>query len=84
MNSSERDGKIQVTNGEPLRDSCTSKDIQRPLQGHATNAVDSQESVTDNSKLNFGSTVTAVTTNDQTSSVKNATLTLQEETKEAS
>ncbi|KAL9980824.1 hypothetical protein ACROYT_G009462 [Oculina patagonica] len=85
MSRSERDGKIQVTNGEPLRDNATSKDTQKPLQGHATYAVDSKESGTDNSKLNFsGSTVTAVTTNDQTSSVKNPTLTSQKGTKEAS
>lgn len=88
LNGSECDGNTHVSNGEPLRDIPVSKDTPRPFEGHANNAVDFQGSVTDCSSnvtlsglLPHTSAVTAVTTNDQTCSVKKPTQSSQEATK---
>jgi len=81
VNGSEQDGKSHLSNGVPLRDNLSSKDTEN----HATNAVECEESVTDNSRLNVSgvssntSALTAVT-NDQTCSVKKQTATSQGET----
>lgn len=84
VNGSEHDGKSHLSNGVPLRDNLSSRDTEN----HTTNAVGCEESVTDNSMLNFSglsSSTSAVTTvtNDQSCSVKKQTPTSQEATQEA-
>lgn len=69
INGSECNVKIQVSDEEPLHDNPASNNTQKSVQ----------ESVTDRGKLN-GSTVTAVTTNDQTCSLKKPTSVSQEGT----
>ena len=82
VNGSEHDGKSHLSNGVHLRDNLSSR---QNTENHAIDALDCEESVTDNSRLNVSgvsSSTSAVTTvtNDQTSSVKIQTATSQGET----
>lgn len=88
VNGNERDNNVRLlhVNGEPLRDKPVSQDTARHLEGRATNAVDSQESVADNNKATISglspstSTENAFTTSDQACSVKKPTKSSQDET----
>ena len=81
VNGSEHNGKSHLSNGGPSRDNLSSKDTEN----HATNVVNCEGSVTENSVLNvsgLSSSTRAVTTvtNDQTSSVKKQTANNKEKT----
>lgn len=70
-----------MSNGEPLGGNLSSKDIEN----HATNVVDCEKSVTEDSMFNvsgLSSSTSAVTRamNDQSCSIKKQTLTSQGET----
>lgn len=82
VNGSEHDDKSHLSNGVHLRDNESSR---QDTENHAINAVECEEIVTDNRRLNVSdvsSSTSAVTTvtNDQTCSVKKQTATSEGET----